>query len=94
MNCSRLLWLDPTSHGAFFTLAAAMKRAFEKEYINEQDFFRTDAVLMKQLKQTKDPANNHLTKPPHFQTSPSSIRPKHRQSSMNRDQPQVYRSLG
>ncbi len=55
MNCSRLLWLDPTSHGSFFVLAEAIKIAWAKNHITQSDFFTTDAVLMKKLQQTNDP---------------------------------------
>ena len=55
MNCSRLLWLDPSSHGSFFLLAEAIKTALKKEYITEQDFFTNDDILMEKLRQTNDP---------------------------------------
>lgn len=54
MNSSRLIWLDPTSHGSFFLLGHALKIALNKHYITEKDFFQTDDTLMKQLQQTND----------------------------------------
>jgi HD superfamily phosphohydrolase len=55
MNCSRLIWLDPSSHGAFFLMSEAIKLALKKGFIVEKDFFATDAVLMSKLIATKDP---------------------------------------
>src|SRR5581483_74711 len=37
MNCSRLLWLDPASHGSSFLLSNAIKIALEKHFITEED---------------------------------------------------------
>lgn len=54
MNCSRLIWLDPTSHGAFFLIAESLKKALNKRYITKNDFFSTDEVLMKMLRGTED----------------------------------------
>jgi HD superfamily phosphohydrolase len=54
MNCSRLLWLDPASHGAFFLLSNAIKIALNKSYITKKDFFDTDAGLMQKLVDAKD----------------------------------------
>ncbi len=54
MNASRLLWLDPTSHGAFFLLSEAIRIGLDKRYITHEDFFTTDAVLLEKLKETND----------------------------------------
>ncbi len=54
LNCSRLMWLDPTSHGSFFLLAEAMKHAVKKHILTEDDFFQTDDVLMQKMRDAKD----------------------------------------
>jgi HD superfamily phosphohydrolase len=54
MTCSRLLWLDPDSHGSAFLLSEAIKIALNKKYITKQDFFDTDSGLMKKLKKQKN----------------------------------------
>lgn len=54
MNCSRLIWLDPTSHGSFFLMANALKIALKKEYITQDDFFLTDHVVMQKLRDAND----------------------------------------
>ncbi len=54
MNCARLIWLDPTSVGAFFLLSDAIKIGLEKDYISKEDFFTTDDVLMEKLISTND----------------------------------------
>lgn len=51
---SRLIWLDPTSHGSFFIIANALKIALGKKLITEQDFFTNDELLMSKLRK----ANN------------------------------------
>lgn len=60
MNCSRLIWLDPTSHGSFFLMSESLKLALKKQYITKKDFFGTDAVLMQKLLDTKDNEILHL----------------------------------
>ena len=60
MNCSRLIWLDPTSHGAFFLISESMKIALKKRYIVHKDFFTTDDVLMEKMKATNDAEINTL----------------------------------
>jgi len=55
MNFSRLIWLDPTSHGAFFLVAEPLKIALKKGFIAEEDFFTDDEVLMEKLRSTQDP---------------------------------------
>lgn len=55
MNFSRLIWLDPTSHGAFFLVAEPLKIALNKGFIVEEDFFTDDDVLMEKLRGTHDP---------------------------------------
>jgi hypothetical protein len=54
MNFSRLLWLDPTSHGSYFILAEVLKIGLKKKIITEDDFFLTDSTLMDKLRQSKD----------------------------------------
>jgi HD superfamily phosphohydrolase len=54
LNCSRLLWLDPASHGSFFLLSNAIKIAHTKNYITKEDFFDIDDVLMQKLVDAKD----------------------------------------
>ncbi len=49
VNCSRLIWLDPTSHGAFFLLSEAIKIAMENGVLSEEDLFGTDSKVMKLL---------------------------------------------
>jgi HD superfamily phosphohydrolase len=49
-NCSRLIWLDPTAHGAFFLLSKAIATAFEKGIISEDDFFSDDETLLNKIK--------------------------------------------
>ncbi len=39
MNCSRLFWLDPASHGSAFVLSNAIKIALNKNYVIKEDFF-------------------------------------------------------
>lgn len=53
-NFSRLIWLDPTSHGSFFLIAEAIKIALRKEYITQEDFFTNDETLMGKLKDSND----------------------------------------
>jgi len=62
MNCSRLIWLDPTSHGSFFLLSEAIKIALEKKIMTKEDFFLTDDVVMQKLKDAKNDAINQLLK--------------------------------
>lgn len=54
MNFSRLIWLDPTSHGAFFLIAESLRIALKNKVINENDFFSDDETLMKKLKSSKN----------------------------------------
>lgn len=54
MNAGRLLWLDPNSHGSYYILAAALKRAFEIQAITMDDFFGTDQELFKKIKNFND----------------------------------------
>lgn len=50
VNFSRLIWLDPTSHGAFFLMAEAIKIALDDKLITEEDFFTDDEILLAKLK--------------------------------------------
>ncbi|MCA9391634.1 HD domain-containing protein [candidate division WWE3 bacterium] len=54
MSFSRLIWLDPTSHGAFLLFAKALKRALELGVISEDDFFTDDETVMQKLQSTND----------------------------------------
>lgn len=54
VNFSRLIWLDPTSHGAFFLMAEALKIALEDKLITEEDFFTDDEVLLKKIKSSSN----------------------------------------
>jgi uncharacterized protein len=54
MDAGRLLWLDPNSHGSYFLLARALKRAMELNRISENDFFKTDSQVFKILQSSED----------------------------------------
>lgn len=54
LNCFRLLWNDPTSHGSYFILAEAIKLGFKKNIISEKDLFTTDKIVMDRLRNAKD----------------------------------------
>ncbi len=49
LNCSRLIWLDPTSHGAFFLLSEAIKIAMKERLLAEEDLFGVDDEIMNKL---------------------------------------------
>lgn len=54
LNAGRILWLDPNSHGSFYLLAAALKRAMKIKKITLDDFFGTDSQLFKKLEKIDD----------------------------------------
>jgi len=54
VNFSRLIWLDPTSHGSFFLLAEAIKIALEDKEIVESDLFTDDNIMLEKLKSSKN----------------------------------------
>ncbi len=54
LNAGRLLWLDPNSHGSFFLLATALKRAIEIGKLTEEDFFKTDSEVFEMLQKIDD----------------------------------------
>lgn len=54
-NFSRLIWLDPTSHGSFFLVAEAIKVGVTKGLISEDDFFLNDLELWEKLTATSEP---------------------------------------
>ncbi|MFA6184983.1 MAG: HD domain-containing protein [Candidatus Shapirobacteria bacterium] len=54
VNFSRLIWLDPTSHGSFFLIAEAIKLALDDKLITEEDFFTDDEFLLVKLKSSKN----------------------------------------
>jgi HD superfamily phosphohydrolase len=60
MNFSRLMWLDPTSHGSFFLVAGALKKGLQDGIITEQDIFKTDDFVMDKLKAAHDPLIDSL----------------------------------
>lgn len=54
LNAGRLLWLDPNSHGSFFLLAKALRRAIEIGRLKEKDFFKTDKEVFDVLRSIDD----------------------------------------
>ncbi len=60
MNFSRLIWLDPTSHGSFFLLANALKIALKSGKISERDLFSNDDLVFRKLKSSNDKNINSL----------------------------------
>jgi len=60
VNFSRLIWLDPTSHGSFFLIAEAIKIAMENKEIHEKDFFTDDEMLLNKLKSVNNKKINKL----------------------------------
>ncbi|MBI3887562.1 HD domain-containing protein [Candidatus Microgenomates bacterium] len=54
LNAGRILWIDPNSHGSFYLLATALKRAMEIGKITLDDFFGTDREVFKKLKEIND----------------------------------------
>ena len=54
LNCSRLIWLDPTSYGSFQLLARALNEAAKKGILAHDDFFRTDEAVLKLLREAHD----------------------------------------
>jgi HD superfamily phosphohydrolase len=60
MNFSRLIWLDPSSHGSFFLLSEAIKIGLKKKYLTKNDFFKTDNEVMQQLLDADDAQINAL----------------------------------
>lgn len=47
---SRLIWLDPTSHGSFFLVANAIKAGLANKIITEEDFFTDDELMLNKLR--------------------------------------------
>ncbi len=54
MNCGRLIWLDPSSHGSYFILASALKYALQQGILTNEDFFRTDSYVLNTLQGAGD----------------------------------------
>src|SRR5258706_14993380 len=54
MNCGRLIWLDPSSHGSFYLLASALKYAVEQGILTHEDFFQTDSYVLSTLQAAHD----------------------------------------
>jgi len=52
VNFSRLIWLDPTSHGSFFLVAEAIKIGLDLGHISQEDFFTDDDTLYRKLENT------------------------------------------
>lgn len=55
LNCGRLIWLDPSSHGSYQLLASAIKLALAKNALVHDDFFQTDQELWDRLVALPDP---------------------------------------
>ncbi len=55
ITAGRLLWLDPNSHGSFYLLAEALKRAMKIGKITREDFFLTDEEVFAKLRKIEDP---------------------------------------
>ena len=55
ISAGRILWVDPNSHGSHYLLADILKRAINLKLLSENDFFKTDAEVMKILYKTDDP---------------------------------------
>lgn len=51
---SRLIWLDPTSHGSYFLLSSVLKMAISKNIISEDDFFTDDIYLISKIEKSND----------------------------------------
>jgi len=60
MSFSRLIWLDPTSHGSYFLVSEALKTALKNGCITQDDFFTDDEILMKKLRKINDKKINKL----------------------------------
>lgn len=60
LSFSRLIWLDPTSHGSFFLISEALKLALKAKLITEEDFFTNDELLMGKLRRANNPEVNKL----------------------------------
>lgn len=54
MNAGKLLWLDPDSHGSYYLLADALKRAMELGILKMNDFFKADEDVWNILKGSSD----------------------------------------
>ncbi|HXR49861.1 MAG TPA: hypothetical protein VN778_02440, partial [Verrucomicrobiae bacterium] len=55
LNCGRLIWLDPSSHGSYQLLAGAIKRALANKALQHDDFFLTDQEVWDMLQALSDP---------------------------------------
>lgn len=62
LNMSRLIWLDPTSHGGFLLLVKILKTGLAHGLIGEEDFWTVDADVINKLKKTRDPEVNKMLK--------------------------------
>lgn len=61
INFSRLVWLDPTSHGSFFLLSEAIKQGLKEKVITQEDYFLTDMEVIDKLRNSSsDQINNYL----------------------------------
>lgn len=60
MNCSRLIWLDPTSHGAHYLLAGVLRTALDKGILVHEELFETDAYVWDKLQASGDEQINVL----------------------------------
>jgi HD superfamily phosphohydrolase len=51
---SRLIWLDPISHGGFYILADILKTALKLGIITEEDFWLTDKEVMNKIENSRN----------------------------------------
>ncbi len=54
ITCSRLIWLDPSSHGSYYVLADVLKHAVKQGILSEKDFFKTDDDVLGMLRAAHD----------------------------------------
>jgi HD superfamily phosphohydrolase len=61
VSFSRLIWLDPTAHAAFFLMAGAIKEAINLRVLKEEDLFTDDETVLRILrKANSSKINNYL----------------------------------
>jgi uncharacterized protein len=76
MNFSRLIWLDPTSHGSFYLLASALRIALDNEVVTMDDLFTDDASVWAKMQKSGDTeikkALARLTPKTRFEYAPES----------------------
>lgn len=62
MNFSRLIWLDPNSCGSYTLLSNVITKAYDLNYISQDDFFTDDEVLLNKLREIEDEGIQNLLK--------------------------------